>query len=273
MEQLVHDADLRVVSEVYPSLVPVDDYAGSLTIPSAPKVKDAISGLDLVRASGPYGFNCVFYLFCWNCIGLNVVNAVQFFLGTGFLQSRLNFNFLILLLKSLDVDSIDKFRVIVMGNLLFKVVMKILADRSALIASRAISINQFGFIRGHQIQDCIVLALDCVNLMQKHCFGSNLAAKVDIQKAFDTIRWPFLLKVLQTFVSDSRFCSWIGFIFQSTRILVLFHCSQRGYFGCLRGVSQRYPLSSLLFGLDEDFLSHYFTSLVSSGALLPMVSL
>jgi hypothetical protein len=34
------------------------------------------------------------------------------------------------------------------------------------------------------------------NVLQNRSFGGNLAIKVDITKAFDTLRWSFLLRVL-----------------------------------------------------------------------------
>ncbi|KAI9190970.1 hypothetical protein LWI28_001563 [Acer negundo] len=50
-----------------------------------------------------------------------------------------------------------------------------------------ISPQQFGFIRDWHIEDCIALAFDCVNVLQKKCYGGNLAMKIDIHKAFDTL--------------------------------------------------------------------------------------
>lgn len=77
-------------------------------------------------------------------------NAVQFFFQTGLLQPGLNYKFSSFYCpKSPNADYIDKFRPIVMGNFLLKVMMKILANCLTSIASRVISSNQFGFIRGH----------------------------------------------------------------------------------------------------------------------------
>lgn len=66
-----------------------------------------------------------------------------------------------------------------------------------------------------------------------------MVVKVDIKKVFDTIRWPFFLKVLQAFGFDSRFCGWVESIFPLAWILVLFHGLLHGYFayswGFVRG--------------------------------------
>lgn len=75
---------------------------------------------------------------------------------------------------------------------------------------------------------------------------------MDIRKAFDTMRQPFLSKILESFGFDSLFCRWMEAIFNSTRISVLFHGSLRANFACSRG--GRNTLSSLLYGIAEEFL-------------------
>lgn len=51
-----------------------------------------------------------------------------------------------------------------------------------------IFLNQFGFIKGRHIKDCIDAAFDCVNIMNRKCFGGNMVVRIDIRKAFDTLR-------------------------------------------------------------------------------------
>ncbi|KAK3229231.1 hypothetical protein Dsin_001112, partial [Dipteronia sinensis] len=109
-----------------------------------------------------------------------------------------------------------------------------------------ISPQQFGFIRDWHIEDCIVLDFDCVNVLQKKCYGGNLTMKIDIRKAFDTLDWSFLCRVLQAFgflLFAFGFIEWVA----------------EGYFYCSRGVLQGDPLSLLLFGIAEDFLSRLLT--------------
>lgn len=81
--------------------------------------------------------------------------------------------------------------------------------------------------------------------MYNRSFGGNLALKIDIAKAFDTLRWSCLLKVLRKFGFCAKFCNWIDTILKSARIFI--SGKQRGYFQCKRWVRQvrdgnRYPL-------------------------------
>lgn len=50
---------------------------------------------------------------------------------------------------------------------------------------------------------------DCVNLIHKHCFIGNIAVKISIRKAFNTLSWHFLLKVLESLRFNAKFRSWI----------------------------------------------------------------
>jgi len=96
-------------------------------------------------------------------------------------------------------ESIKDYRPIFVANFKFKIISKILADRLALVAARIISPNQYGFVQGRQIQDFIGISSEAINMLSKKVRGGNVAYKVDIYKAFDTLSWKFLLLVLTRF--------------------------------------------------------------------------
>ena len=206
-------------------------------------------------------------------MGSDVVSVVQDFFSKGVIFPSLNSSFIVLLPKLKDSISIDQFRPIVLSNFLFKISSKILVDRLAQIATRIVSPYQFGFIRDRHIEDCIALASDCVNVLHKKCYGGNLAMKIDIRKAFDTLDWSFLRRVLQAFGFSPVFMDWIDNILRSSRLSVMINGSPEGYFHCSRGVRQRDPISPLLFGIAEDFLSRLLSRMVDFSQILPISSL
>ncbi|XP_057803758.1 uncharacterized protein LOC131019091 [Salvia miltiorrhiza] len=97
-----------------------------------------------------------------------------------------------------------------------------------------------------------------------------MACKIDIRKAFDTLRWDFLLKVLRAGGYSETFIRWIAIILRSARLSILYNNNLCGYFQCSRGVRQGDPLSPILFGIAEDVLSVLFQNCVDSGNLVPM---
>lgn len=135
---------------------------------------------------------------------------------------------------------------------------------------RIVSIEQRGFIRDRNIHECVVLASEAINVLDKRQFGGNVALKVDIEKAFDTLDWKFLIGVLREFGFAETFVNWIVAILNSARLSVLVNGKVVGFFSCTRGVRQGDPLSPLLFCLAEEVLSRAITMAVSSRRLLPM---
>jgi len=68
----------------------------------------------------------------------------------------------------------------------FKIISKILTDRLALVAARIISANQYA-CRVDRFKIALVLLLKLLTYFIKNVRGDNVAYKVDIYKAFDTL--------------------------------------------------------------------------------------
>lgn len=96
---------------------------------------------------------------------------------------------MILIPKKKTVKGISDYRAIALANFAFK----ILADYLGLVASRIIFPNQSAFIKTRSIVDPMILTSECINLLDHSGKCGNIAVKLDISKAFDTLDWKFLL--------------------------------------------------------------------------------
>lgn len=47
------------------------------------------------------------------------------------------------------------------------------------------------------------------NVIQLSDHGKNVAIKIDMDKAFDTMQWAFILKVMSCFGFDDTFLGWV----------------------------------------------------------------
>ena len=101
--------------------------------------------------------------------------------------------------------TVSQYRPIALANFKFKIISKILDDRLAPVMKNIISVEQRGFIQGRNIKDYICDTSKAIKQLHNKSFADNLAFKVDMAKAFDTLEWSFLLKVLKRFVSILTF--------------------------------------------------------------------
>lgn len=85
----------------------------------------------------------------------------------GYLPSGLNSSYVVLLPKKDKVVNATDFRPIALANFLFKIISKTLASRLGSVVTKIISPNQFCFISGRSIHDCVVLGSEGINRLNR----------------------------------------------------------------------------------------------------------
>ncbi|KAF1886388.1 hypothetical protein Lal_00045620 [Lupinus albus] len=105
----------------------------------------------------------------------------------GWLLPNLNSNKVILIPNFPGAVNIEDFRPIALANFQFKIITKVIADKLVLVAPNIVFSQQRGFIKERQILDCLCSTSEAINLLDHKAFGGNMAIKIDIKKAFDTM--------------------------------------------------------------------------------------
>lgn len=101
---------------------------------------------------------------------------------------------------------------------------------------------------------------DLIKAYQKVGGPSSCAIKMDIMKAFDTVKWSYLMTILIHMNIPERIRNWIYICISTPSFSVNINGSLTGNFRATRGLRQGDPLSPTLF----IFVIEGFTQLLKS---------
>lgn len=79
---------------------------------------------------------------------------------------------------------------------------------------------------------------------------------IDFEKAFDTIDWVFMMKVLRAFGFKKCICNRIETFYKNIKATVIVNGQPSNWFAISRGCRQGNPLSPYLFLLCTESLAH-----------------
>ncbi|CAL1353289.1 unnamed protein product [Linum trigynum] len=215
------------------------------------EVRKTVFAMGSKQAPGSDGFTGKFFKAFWDIVGESVITAVCSFFATSRMLRSFNHTWLTLIPKVDNVESMRQLRPISLCQFVYKIITKIMAERLACLLPQLISEGQNAFIRERQIVDNILLGHELMHYLKIKTRGKKgfMALKVDMEKAYDRVEWPFLLAVLEKMGFNSTWQGWIHECLRSSSFSVLMNGTPSGYFTPSRGLRQGDPLSPLLFVL------------------------
>ncbi|GKC04288.1 RNA-directed DNA polymerase, eukaryota [Tanacetum coccineum] len=133
-----------------------------------------------------------------------------------------------------------------------------------LVISDLISDTQSAFVAKRQILDVPFILNELLSWCKK-TKKQAMFFKVDFAKAYDSVRWDYLLDVLQAFGFGPNWCRWIRGTFFSVRASILVNGSPTSEFSFFRGLKQGDPLSPYLFILIMEYVCTFLLSCIADG--------
>ncbi|XP_019089220.1 PREDICTED: uncharacterized protein LOC109128016 [Camelina sativa] len=192
--------------------------ASMIRIPSHKEITRVLFKLNANKASGPDGFTSAFYKAAWGILGSEVTASILKFFHTSFLPLSVNATTLALIPKVPGASVVSDFRPISCLNTLYKVIAKLLVARLKPVLPELIQRNQSAFIKGRLLVENTLLAAELVNGYHKEKGPKRITIKVDIAKAFDTIRWEYIFSCLRGIEIPKLYLWWLQ------ACICLFHC-------------------------------------------------
>jgi hypothetical protein len=103
------------------------------------------------------------------------------------------------------------------------------------VATQVVDKNQYGFVKGKSIQDCLGWAFEFLH----QCHQSKreiVILKLDFEKAFDLVEFSIVLDMLRAKGFPDKWILWVESLLNSATTSVLLNGSAEKEFLCKRGV-------------------------------------
>ena len=84
--------------------------------------------------------------------------------------------------------------------------------------------------------------------------------KVDLRKAFDTIRWDFIIRTLKALSIPHKFIGWVYQCISTASFTISVNGSSSGFFESTNGIRQGDPMSPYIFVLAMEAFSRLLLS-------------
>jgi len=230
----------------------VEDLEAEITVEECAA---ALKAMQDGKAPGSDGLTVEFYKKFWNLLKEPLFQCYSVSGEKGELPSSLSRGVIRLLPKpNKNPLLIQNWRPITLLNVDYKILSATLAKRLKVVLKTLIHEDQCGFMKSRYIGEIIRLLLDLFQHLDKLETGA-LAVSLDIEKAFDSLEWPFLQKALQMFGFGSNFTKWISTLSNNAYSSVINNGYLTNYFTLERSCRQGDPIAPLLFILSIELLS------------------
>lgn len=183
----------------------------------------------------------------------------------------LNLTLIVLVPKLKQPQQFSDYRPISLCSTVYKILSKLLVARLHHPMSSLVSSSQGALVPHRSISQNILLCHEALHSFQKNQ-GKKVwvLVKTDFSKAFDRLRWPFIVKTLESFGFAPHWVRLIMCYASSVTYKVRFNGITSQCFKPSAGLHQGDPLSQFLFILCQDVLARAWEHLIVSNVVQPV---
>ena len=212
------------------------------------KIQKVSFSINEYKSPGPDGFTALFFQKAWHIIQQDFVSAIQSFFKTGKLLAEVNATIISLIPKVKKPSIMGEFRPISCCNIICSCITKFPANRVKPCLNDVASGSHTPFISNRSLSENVLLAQEIVKNYHRE--------KSDLMKAYDTVRWEFILHCLKGNGVPDRFVDWVKVCITTPNFSAAFNGSLAGSFGGCKGFKTR------------QFIITFFSFCFSLGSLL-----
>ena len=233
---------------------------------TAAEIKATLFAMPLNKSPGPDGYSVEFLRASWDIVGEDIIGAVKEFFRNGKLLKDMNTTAIALIPKKPEACSLSDYMPISCCNVVYKLISKIIANRLKPIFTECVSPNQAAFLKGRSLGENVLLATELIKDYNKSSCHKSAMLKIDIRKAFDTVCWDFVIKVLEAQQFPPMFITWVKECISSPRFSVAINGELAGFFEGKKGLRQGDSISPYIFIMLMEVLSRLLDKAQSEGS-------
>ena len=161
------------------------------------------------KTPGIDGFSSEFYKIFWKYLKSCVLRALNDNMDRGKVPFSLRQCVITCLpKKGKKHEMIKNWHPLSLLSVLYKLASAAIANRLKPYLDNLIYKTPNGFVPGRYIGECTRIVFDIMNYTEKHNLPAMLVL-IDVKKAFDSVSWTFIYKILEFFRFGKSFISWI----------------------------------------------------------------
>ncbi len=206
------------------------------------------------KSPGSDGLTPEFYKYFWSELKGSFIDMLKETYEYGELPKSMTKAILTLLFKKGDRYLLKNFRPISLTNYDYKILAFTLARRLQQVIRKLVHKDQSAYVKNRFIGCNVRILCDII----EHADLNNLPGLIlclDFEKAFDSLEWNFMFKILEKFNFGNKFTKWIKILYTNPNLVVKNNGWLSREVKMERGVRQGCPISALLFILATEVLS------------------